>query len=449
VISRENSVLSDLNPGYPLLWILLGALLIRIVSVQPLHSDGYTSDEQEYIFLGQQLSLGEPFIDSNGERSTRSPLFPLMLAGLFTVGGVGLSLAHGLGVVLGTLTVLMGYALSVRLFRDRRAGIVTAIGLAFYPGLVIYSALLQTESLYLVLFLGVFLLGLQLVDAPGITGGILLGFLAGLATLTRAVFLGFFPFLLLLLAGLAKDRGVPIRGSLTSAAIAFAVVLLPWTIRNYEIHGDLVPVSSWGGKSLLIGNNPYATGTWSTLPGFEEWLDQKLVEGGHEVAKSMGEVPLSHVCADIAVDYIRESPGEWAALVLKKAHMFLVYPITNSDRDIPLQMVAVLADIPVLVVASIGLVAMWGLRRKLTPFLGAIFFFSLVHVLLHVEARYRLPLIPFLMLFFGPGLVLVGKGGGLSSHLPTRAMRYSVVVIFLMIMGVYTYTGLMFLRGNI
>jgi 4-amino-4-deoxy-L-arabinose transferase-like glycosyltransferase len=442
-------VLSDVHPRNALFWVLVGSLLLRIFLVQPLHANGYTGDEREYIALGEKLARGEDFIDSDGNRSQRSPLFPALLAGIFMVGGTGLSMAHGLGAVLGMVTVLLGYGLSLRLFKDRRAALATAVTLAVYPGLVIYSTLLQTESLYLVFFLGTFLVGYQLLESPRALGGVMIGLLSGLAALTRAVFLVFFPFLVISLVWMARRRGVSIRLPMTVAVITMILVILPWTIRNYHVHDRFVPISSLGGTSFLIGNNPYSSGTWKPKKGFYEWLDRELMDRGLETHKKISEVTLADAGVAMAFEYIVSNPAEWAGLMVKKAHMYWIYPITNSDEDISLQAIAVLTDIAFLVFSAIGMIIAWPRWREMLPLLAAIVVFAVVHIGLHAEARYRLPIVPVLSLFTGPGLVLAGRSGGITAHLKRRGMRVALLVVVLLIFGVYVQTGMMFLHGRL
>src|SRR5207245_6064336 len=56
--------------------------------------------------------------------------------------------------------------------------------------------------------------------------------------------------------GLRSRRRI---GLCALATLVFVLTLLPWTIRNYRIHGRLVPVTTMGGVVLWEGNNPYVT----------------------------------------------------------------------------------------------------------------------------------------------------------------------------------------------
>ncbi len=432
-----------------LLRVLGAALIIRLVSFPLLHADGYTSDEREYIYLAQRISQGEEFIDTNGERSARQPFFPLVLGIVFGIAGDALFLPHVIGCVLGTVVVLLGYRLSLYLEDDPRAALMTAGAMALYPGLVIYSGVLQTETLYMVFFLLVFVFAYRSIQNLTLANATILGVASGLAALTRAAFVGFFPLLLLVVGWMRWKEGKRNIGHLIVAAVIYCLVLLPWTVRNFDIHGTLVPVSSWGGNFLLIGNNPFATGTWSVKHGFEAWHKNKANEHGVSDISTLSEIERGSLNRDIALEYILSNPLHALQLATKKAFIFLVYPITNSDSNVPLQAVAVASDFALLIPAAIGFVASWDKRRRLLPVYMAALFFFVMQLVLHAEARYRLPIVPLLCLFFGFGVAIVADREKLKTFLDVRRQRLIGISLVVSVVLVYLLTGWLFLQGSI
>jgi 4-amino-4-deoxy-L-arabinose transferase-like glycosyltransferase len=427
---------------------MFGALLFRLAVVPALHSDGYTGDEREYISLGLSLAAGNEFIDSNGERSTRAPAFPYLLAGLFGLAGHGLLLPHVLGCVLGTAAIGIGYVLCRTLFAKPQTATIAAVTMSLYPGLVIYSALLQTESLFIVLLLLMILAGYRLLEKPTLMLGVLIGVLAGIAALTKAVGLGVFAVFLLSLLWLGRARIRMLLWPSLISFVAFCLVILPWTVRNYEVHGVIVPISLWGGQSLLLGNNPYSTGTWSVQPGFDDWFENELRARGIGSRGRLSELQVSRASSQIAIDYIVSHPLETTNSFAKKAHIFFIYPVTNSDTNIPLQAVAVGADVLLLLGVILGVMASWDQRGNLLPLLTLIGFFFLVHVLLHAEARYRLPVVPFLCFLFGVGLTTLMNKEERAIFLSRRRWQAGIVLSSLVFL-VYSLTAWMFLSKRI
>ena len=54
--------------------------------------------------------------------------------------------------------------------------------------------------------------------------------------------------------------------ALPAFLIGVALVLTPWTIRNYRCYGEFIPTTSNGGINLYIANNPHSTGGYHMPP---------------------------------------------------------------------------------------------------------------------------------------------------------------------------------------
>ncbi len=431
-----------------ILLIALVAFVLRLSAVAPVHEQGYTSDEKEYIALAIKLSHGGSFVDSNGERSTKAPLWPFLLAMLFRLFGEGLLIPHLLNCMAGALIVLLGFRLAIDATGDRRIALAGAGVLALYPGLIIYATILQTETVYIVLLLSTFVWWERVQQEASWRNGLMLGLFAGLAALTRAVFFGFFPVLLLMMVWGKRQTlrtGVATTGT---AFLVWCAVLAPWTIRNYAVHGTFVPVSSWGGISLLLGNNPYSTGTWSSKPGFDEWVEKKAEQRGLHLAQT-NEIERSALGRELALDFMTEHPLDALNLAVKKLYMYAVYPITHLDSATALQAVCVASDIGVYLLAGLGAVALGNVRQRLAGWFIAIMFFTGMHVLMHVEARYRLPVVPFLALLAGAGAALLMSTQRLKEFLHVRLHRRIVGAWAMVVAMVYGYTAWQFFSGKL
>lgn len=443
--------------------ILVLAFLVRFLGVPLVHQSGSTSDEREYVFLAKNLLSGTGFTDSNGTQSVRAPLFPGILAGLLLLDGGTLSLGYIMNVCCGVLAVWLVYLLAIAAGGSRAASRWSAGLAAFFPGLVIYSTLLHTEALYIVFFLAAVLFALHLTRTPTVGMAVGLGVAAGLAGLTRAVFVPFFPFLLLAVAAGQVRAGHRKLLPVAIALLAFILVLLPWGMRNYSLHGKVILVSTFAGPSLLLGNNPFSHGTTRLDDGFDEWFTRKVEDRTGKAREELTEAAWSEVSGEIAHDYIREHPGKWLLLLLRKAQVMLVYPITNSDAFSPVQLLAVCAEAFLLLAAALGLLTpvparlpvgqagfLYGRRRGGT--LGwlavAVLFFLLVHVFLHAEARYRLPLVPLLCVLAGVGLAHPDPGTNRWRAWTVRR-RVSLALVWVCLIGLYGVTGWMYVHGVI
>ncbi len=450
--------------------ILIFAFLVRFLAVPVIHQSGSTSDEREYAYIAKNLLAGDGFVDSNGTRSVRAPLFPFALAGLLLLDGGTLTLGYLLNVLSGTLAVGLVYLLTGAAGGNRNASRSAAGLAAIFPGLIIYSTLLQTEALYLVFFLTAILLATLLARTPTIGRGAAFGLVGGLAGLTRAVFVPFFPLLLLAAALGRVVKGKWNLSGFAVALLAFVLILLPWGIRNYSLHGRVIPVSTFTGPSLLLGNNPYSHGTTRLAEGFDEWFEQKLEDRTGKGKEELSEAAWSETSADIALEYIREHPRKWASNLLRKAQVMTVFPITNSDSDVPLQMLAVGAEAFLLLAAVLGLLTPLTLERRrvqvgdtpgdavyrlkahasrtLALLACVVAAFLILHTLLHAEARYRLPLVPLLCTMAGIGLASPGTGTNRWSTW-SQQRRLALALLWVAIIVVYGVTGWMYVHGSI
>lgn len=437
-----------LKTNSDILLIVVVAFIVRFSFVGVLHQQGYTSDEKEYLSLAMKLAGGESFIDSNGDWSTKAPLWPFLLSIMFRVFGDGLLIPQVAVCMLGAGSVFLTFKLGLQLLGNRFPALAAAGISALYPSFVVYSAILQTEALYIVFVLLAFIYVEQMRERPVTITGIFVGVFAALATMTRAVFFGFFVMLLLVLVFMFRKELQRYAGALVAAGIVWMLLLIPWTIRNYNIHETFVPISSWGGISFMLGNNPYSTGTWSTKPGFEEWFSTKAAENRIDLATST-EIQRSAFGTKLGLEFITSYPADAARLWLKKFYMHLVYPISNSDSNVLLQAVCVGGDIVLYLLGGLGLITIRDRWQRFLPLFMAILFFTFLQIALHCEARYRLPIMPFVTIFAGLGVSLLVDTKSVKAFfhiLPNRILAGLWVGV---LGGLYGYTFWQFLSNSI
>jgi 4-amino-4-deoxy-L-arabinose transferase-like glycosyltransferase len=270
---------------------------------------------------------------------------------------------------------------------SRGAGLIAAALLAVYPIAVIYPARLMTENLLMFLLPAAVLVLLKSVSSSRPLPWIVLGgALVGLGVLCRPTL---FPFLLLVLIWLAA-AGYEKPGYLARAGgllAAFVVVILPWQIRNYRVLGAVVPITSSAGANLYIANNPAAVGG---SMGYRYLMREGVFHLGDEE----DELSYNRHYRDRALEFIRENPGRFLYLSLRRLIWF--YHLDYHYRG-PIILVVLFHLMLVLALAGFWL-ARRSWKRALLPGM-AILNFTLVHMVFLSEGRYRLPLIPFLLAF--------------------------------------------------
>lgn len=181
------------------------------------------------------------------------PLYPALLSGLYLIGGHSQLEQRSLGLVLGTVTLVLVGLLGRRVGGDRM-GLLSAGLYALYPVMIAVDGDLMSEVLYGPLIAGMLLSALAVIDRPTWRRAALLGAVIGLAALTRSEALLFLPFLVLPVAWRARSswRG---RGGVAAVAIAACVVVVtPWLVRNEAVFGRFVLIST-NNQTVIAGAN--------------------------------------------------------------------------------------------------------------------------------------------------------------------------------------------------
>lgn len=207
-------------------------------------------DEPAWMVLGTR-AVGRPsrgFSPLRSELVFYPPLYPYFIALLYrtfhTLGAVRWAQA-----VLGAL-IVPAVGRVGRLAFGRRAGLVAAAAVAFYPDFVWFSTHFWSETLFIVLLWW----GLERLlssDAADSTGAaVAAGLLWGLATLTRELPLYLAPIALVWLL----RRGPAAWRRAGAFALCLVLTVAPWTLRNAIVFRAFIPVSTMGGLNLWQGN---------------------------------------------------------------------------------------------------------------------------------------------------------------------------------------------------
>ena len=283
-----------------------------------------THDEREYLSLAASLAAGrgftytEPRELGTSPQFGRAPGYPAFVA-LFRPDAAASASPASIKAVqslLGAVAVVLIAAIARRAAGDRAAAIAAWLA-ALYPPLAWISGYVLSEVLYLPLILACVL---WLDRANTSTRAALAGMLVGAAVLVRPGTLVFVPLAALWLV----RRGSMIRGA--AFALAVALVVLPWTVRNLRTHGTLVLVASEGGVTFWTGNHPLARGEGDLAANPDLKRAEIAFRQGHRGLSPEALEPLYY---QDALRQIRAQPGPWAVLLLKKAFYTFV-PIGPS-----------------------------------------------------------------------------------------------------------------------
>ncbi len=259
----------------PLFWVVAAAIALRVAIAGGawVHPDRLMTedDSAEYVRLAHNLAAGHGFSQAAAPPFVpdvrRTPVYPSVLAAVFSLPGGGTRAAGLAGVVIAALTVLATFRFAAGLAGETVAW-WAALLLALDLTSASYATQLLTEPLFTLLLV---MSLLPLVEAPRSTplaprASLLAGVLSGLAALCRPI--GVFAFAALAPACRLRssNAGSAVR-LFAIAAIAAAALTAGWTVRNYRVSGTAT-VSSVAATNMYFHRAVYV----------EAFLRQRRVE---------------------------------------------------------------------------------------------------------------------------------------------------------------------------
>jgi len=394
------------RPAYDLLLVAVVAFALRIVHAFFLRRtpflEGPVIDAQVYRSFAEQLARTGDF----GGAFYQPPLYPALLALLLRMGlGSPWSVCvvqSLMGAATAALMLLVGRRLAEHADGARRAGLLTGLLTAAYGPFVLFDLELLPPCIVLLLLASALVLALR-------SGG--LGVRdAALGLLLGAAITGW-PLIAVLVPGLCalRARRVPSRRAAAAAlllVLAFTAPPIALTARHNAAHdGEGILVSYNSGINLWLGNNPRWRDTWRARPGaaFEPELERPDREGVTRPAdRSRYFVEL--VRADVAAH-----PFAAAARTAEKFYYVWHGREIRRNQDIALLREAspVLALLlweagvafPFGILAPLALLGIWRRRREtdVRILAASALLYALVLAAFFAAARYRLPLVLFLL----------------------------------------------------
>ncbi len=418
-----------------LLWLLAPILLgggLRLVAMEQVFPTRPIGDELYYIGTAINIAEGRGHFYNRISHAFRPPAFPFLLSRFIDVDRPRGELdpqtflprldrldpaspdpplreflypLTRLQVLLGTALVALTALLGRALF-DASTGLLAGFVAAVYPPFVAFSHYLWSDALFAVLITGA-LIGVVRGEArPGWVVAAATGAVFGAAALTRqfAIPIAGTCALWWLWTARPGDRWIALRQGALMLGVA-ALVILPWTYRNYTIFHRLVPVATVGSLAMA-GGNTLESPDWrqSHGPALNAFNQRYFA-----IHDEMERVDFSRRWTR---DRIREQQPTWIFKKTLRNLPLLLGPDSIVFYKIergaygevptrvmrPLAAATVLSYVLVTVGGVLGIAVAPGRCRKLLPglLLGIVL---LVHVVTTANSRHRLPWMPLLIVY--------------------------------------------------
>jgi tetratricopeptide (TPR) repeat protein len=392
------------------LLIFAVAIAIRLIHIWQLKGtpffDTLLGDANGYDQWAQRLAAGD-WVGS--EVFYQAPLYPYFLGGVYAIFGRDLLIVRVIQALIGSAScVLLGLA-GERLF-SKKVGIAAGFVLAVWAPAIFFDSLLQKSVLDMFFMcLTIWLVSRVVRSADSAASGfspiVALGCAMALLALTRENALP-------LIGVVAIWLWFSHRRTILYFGAGLAIVFAPVVIRNYSVDGGFYLTTSQFGSNFYIGNNANADGTYASIRfgrGSPEYERVDATEVAEEsVGRKLSPSEVSSFWTGRALAFITSQPRSWITLTGRKIRL-LVNRAEMIDTEAqesyaefstPLRALGWLTNFGILVpLAAIGLIATWPDRRRLWIMHALMLTYAASVVMFYVFARYRFPLVPFLLLF--------------------------------------------------
>ena len=236
-------------------------------------------DELAYDELARSIVKGDGYVLQRGWVITQpgqptaygGALYPLFVAIVYGVTGNLFPAVVAVQILLSVWAVA-GLARIGATVGGNRTAVATAWLAAVHPGLAMAPSLLMTEALSIPIVVGVVVTALRWLSSKTRTWAVATGLFVGTAFLVRSP-LGLMgatvaTVVVLLLA--RRQGAARALQQISIAAVSAAVVMAPWTARNWVQYHRFLPLDTKSGVNLWMYNRPPGTAGWTDITGMNE-----------------------------------------------------------------------------------------------------------------------------------------------------------------------------------
>lgn len=276
------------------------SLVYLIPAYYPLQSILLTSDSRVYDSIALKI------LEGLGYNTYWQPGFPIFLSTIYYFVGHNLLFATIILSIIGTLTGVLAFFITEKLFNNKQLGYLAFLLIVFNPYLVFVSPMLLSDTLALFMFGLLLLLTILYIKKNQIFLLPFMGILSGYLLLIRP---NYFFFLIIIGFYLLLSKKY---SSIFIFVICVSLTLFPWFLYTTDTLGEPALTTN-GGYNLFIGNNEKATGYYIESNLAVSGVEEKSLEG-------------SKIASTKAISYIINNPLSAAKNFLKKMFLILFAP---------------------------------------------------------------------------------------------------------------------------
>lgn len=279
-------------------------------------------DESYYIGLGKAIASG--FIIGERELFYMDPLYGYLLGAFFWLFGPDLLYTRIFQIILDSLNSALVAIIGAR-FGGKVAGLAGGLLYAVYGPVTFFSLLILKVTLSLTLTLVFVIVLMRAIGGGKWTWWVTLGVTGGLAVFTRAnhaimVVLAPVVYMAISRPGMAR-----LSKNMACYLAGLMIILCVGAARNYVAVGELAILTSAGGRTLYMSQNPDNLNCTTYKPPFSRGGPENLNrdfqrEAEKRLGKKLTPSEVSNYWRDETLRFIVDNPGTMVMVLARKLY---------------------------------------------------------------------------------------------------------------------------------
>lgn len=373
------------------------SLLVKLLILAIIPAPALDDSAQIYLTAAHLLMDGKGFSDPSFP-VYNPPLYPIFIAICLSVFGDDQLSVKIVQIFVDSLTIVMIYMVMKEIF-DVETALLSAGIFSLYPFSTYLTISIASEPLFTFFLTGFVLSSVYAGRSTKWWYYCVSGILLGLATLTRST-TQFVPLMLPVMLILLGNRS---RGSIfcyATLCLSFVLVILPWTVRNYVVLEDFIPVGTSGGIVLLQGSSE----KFLTIGGKPEMLQAHIPPAAGK--PSQNDKFFARAAVERHVMHLQTDPIGFVRFMATK--LARLWYATESGKNHNL---ILLSQLPLYVFAVIGVIfARVKGKTSAWILLCIVAYFIALHWLSLPLFRYMIPIMPYVIGLAAFAIVTVKNG---------------------------------------
>jgi 4-amino-4-deoxy-L-arabinose transferase-like glycosyltransferase len=385
----------------------------------PVYSEDIYADGYDQLAQSLLSGNGYRFYPDTAPTLLREPGYPVLLAGIMVAFGHSFAAVKIVNMCLALMTAWLMTGIASRISTSRILIYVPPLLFLFHPGTLVAESRGGVEILFTFLVVTFMVALLWAMERNRMAGFAIAGAVLGLTVLVRSTPLFFPVFLLAYFLWIEKERKIVAVGRIAVMTAAMFVVLSPWIARNYHITGKFIPTASVLGVSAQAGqyicfHRPEGKPLWQLdreaaleRDAIADELHYRLRSDDfyyQSFYSTANELSFSSYLAHRVISNYQQKP-----LVCLKCMTYNLFNFWFAGKKEASTLGNLAVQLPYLLMGIAGIIV--SVRSRQTEVAGLLVLFMAyvmsTSIPILAQARYSIPLIPFLSILIGVALAAV------------------------------------------